>query len=204
MRTTLGRVALLLTIATMATGCGGGSGTDATPPASPTSSAPTSSAPTLSPKDQAAADATAMINKYFEVTNEVGQDPNKPLSRLKSVAVSSQLTILLHNQFGQWRKNGWRQTGDDTVVTTDVQSVSLDNSAPQKGQVPVVTIRVCDDVSKVGVIDGSGKSVVNPGRQAQYTNDYGVANYHWTTNPRDGWRVAWVKNVPGVKACDAQ
>lgn len=202
MRTTLGGAALLLAVAATTTACGGSSD-DGTPPTTTTSSAAPSSTAPADPREQAKSDAQAMIKKYFEVTNEVGKNPKKPLNALKSVAVSSQLTILTNNQYGQWRKNGWRQTGDDRIVTMEVESVSLENSAPKKGKVPVVTVRVCDDVSKVGVVDRSGKSVVNQDRQSQYTNDYGVANYHWNADRRGGWRVAWVKNVPGVKSCGA-
>lgn len=194
MRTTLGGALLLLTIAAAATGCGGSS--DNTQPpvgtATPTgsSSTPTGSSSTPpDPRSQAEAAAQAMLRKYFTVTDHIGQDPGTPLSLLKTVATSTLLTAE-QDTFKAWRAKGWKKTGGLNVTKMQVGTVSLDNSNPSKGQVPYVVIAVCTDASGVDVVDKDGKSVVLKSRPRFVTTKYTVANYHWTTDEADGWRVA--------------
>ena len=194
MRTTLGRVALLLTIATMATGCGGGSGTDATPPAttSPAPTSPSSSTPS-DPRSQAKEAAQAAVRKYFQVTDRIGQNPMAPLSALKTVDVSGVLSQDQHT-FTEWRTKGWKKTGNLKVTKMQVEQVSLDNSDPSKGKVPTVAIAVCTDASSVDVVDKSGKSVVLKSRPTVLTTRYTVANYRYKQDPRGGWRVAVIED----------
>lgn len=188
MRTTLGGVALLLTIATTATACGG-SGNDASPPATKSPSPATSSSTPTDPRDQAKADALAMLRRYFVVGDQVGQNPKTPLSKLKSVETSTMLAADQH-QFEQWRSSGWKQVGGGGVTKMEVQTVSLNNSDPAKGKVPYVTVLVCTDASGVDVVDKTGKSQVLPTRPKLLTSEYTIANYHWTADPANGWRVA--------------
>lgn len=185
MRTILGGVALLLTVAMAASGCGGGS-PDSTPPASTSPAAPSPSTPP-DPKSQASAAAQAMIEKYFATTDHIGQDPSTPLSLLRTVAVSTLLTAE-RNTLSQWRSKGWKQTGDTKVTKMQVGTISLDNSHPAKGKVPYVTIDVCVDASATRVTDRAGKQVGQP--VSALTTRYTVANYHWDTDPANGWRVA--------------
>jgi hypothetical protein len=186
MRTTLGGAVLLLAVAATTTACGG-SGTDATPPPSPKSStAPTSSAP-ADPRDQAQASAEAVIKKYFQVTDQIGQDKTVPISRLKSVAISSELNTEQH-WFKRWRSSGWTQTGDTQVTKMQVGQITLDNSNPSQGKVPAVTIDVCVDASGTKVTDRSGKQIGHP--IALSTTRYIVANYQYKQDPAGGWRVA--------------
>lgn len=188
MRTTLGGAVLLLAVAATTTACGG-SGTDATPsPSKASSTAPTSSAP-ADPRDQAKADAQEALKRYFEVGNQVGQNPKVPLAKLKTVETSTLLFAEQH-QYEKWRSSGWKQVGDLKVTKMQVQSVSLDNSDPTKGKVPSVTVMVCTDSSNVDVVDKSGKSVVLSTRPRALTTLYTVANYHWKADPSNGWRVA--------------
>ena len=67
-----------------------------------------------------------------------------------------------------------------------MQSVNLDNTDPQAGQVPTVQIDVCYDVSGVDVLDKDGKSVVTPDRPETGWVRYSVANYQWKEEPT-GW-----------------
>lgn len=188
MRTTLGGAVLLLAVAATTTACGG-SGTDASPSPTPTTStAPSSSAP-ADPRDQASADAQATLRRYFDVGNQVGQNPKVPLSKLKSVETSTLLFAEQH-QYEKWRSSGWKQTGDLKVTKMQVQAVSLDNSDPAKGKVPSVTVMVCTDSSNVDVVDKSGKSVVLSTRPRALTTLYTVANYQYKKDPQGGWRVA--------------
>lgn len=141
------------------------------------------------------------MRKYVEVTDAVGQNP-KTVKELESVAISTELSVLKQNEFGQWQKKGWHQTGDTKIVGLQLTSMSLDNSAPDKGKVPTAEFQVCVDVSDVDVVDRSGKSVITDARADQWTTKYGVANYSWKTDPQNGWRVAWSEDVPGGKSCE--
>ena len=159
------------------------------PPASSSPSAPTTSASPTSPSDTATADATAAMRDYFSVVDQVGQDPVSDLKRLKTVATSTQLSAvqtLLRRQHDQ----GQRQVGTTAINKLTVQSVNLDNSDPSAGKVPTVVIDVCWDVSKVDVLDKSGKSIVTPNRPDTGWTRYTVANYKYAADPTGGWRVA--------------
>lgn len=192
MRTTLGGVALLLTVAVTAAGCGGS--TDTTkPPATTNPADPSSSSTPQDPRSQAAAAAQAMVRKYFSVTDRIGQDPSTPLSQLKTIDVSFVLGTDQHT-FSSWRAKGWRKTGNIKVTKMQVETVSLDNSNPAKGQVPYVAIAVCTDASGVDVVDKTGKSVVLNSRPTLLTTRYTVANYNWKTDRENGWRVAGIRD----------
>ena len=188
-RAALGSAALLLLVAGTAAGCGGEDAAKADPPAKSSTASPLASPTPTTPREKAAADAQAAIDRYFTVLNEVGQNPKVPLSRLRTVATG---TILLaqESQFRQWRKNGWRQTGDVRITDTRVESLSLDNSDPDSGRVPYAVVTICTDATDVDALDRSGKSVVSDSRPDQLTTRYSVANHSWKTAKRDGWRVS--------------
>lgn len=193
MRTTLGGAVLLLAVAATTTACGG-SGTDATPPAtnSPSPSSPSSSAP-ADPRSQAEAAAQATVRKYFQVTDRIGQNPKAPLSALKTVDISGVLSQDQHT-FTDWRSKGWKKTGSLKVTKMQVEQVNLDNSDPANGKVPTVAIAVCTDASNVDVVNKSGKSVVLKSRPTLLTTRYTVANYHYKSDPAGGWRVAVIED----------
>ena len=190
------RVAVTLLCSTLLTGCtsGGEATPPSTPSASPSHAATPTPTPTISPREQAAADAEAVVRRYYEVTDRLGQDRRAPLRLLKTVAASVELTSLRTNLEANRRK-GWVQTGALKIKTLDVRNVSLDNSAPKAGRVPTVTIDVCYDVSDVDVVDASGKSVIAKGRPDQATTRLFVSNYDWPKDERGGWRVAGGKDL---------
>lgn len=163
------------------------------PPSSPTSSSPstppTTSASPTSPSDAATADATSAVSDYFAVVDQLRSDPAAGLNQLKSVATSAQLTAV-ETLIRRQRDEGQRQTGTTAISELTVQSVSLDNSDPEAGKVPTVVIDVCWDVSKVDVLDESGKSIVSPDRPDTGWTRYTVANYEYAADPTGGWRVA--------------
>ena len=177
------------------TSCADGADPAADPspsPSSPTSAATSASAtsPTPPSDSEAASEAAAaLVRKYYETVDRLGQQPSAPLRDLGAVAVGIQLSAqktLLKSQ----RKSGDRQTGDTAVVKLDIESVNLDNSDPKAGKVPTVTINVCWDVSKVDVVDSKGKSIVVAGRPDVGWTQLTVANYHYAPDPSAGWRVA--------------
>ncbi len=129
------------------------------------------------------------MRNYFAVVDETRSDLASDLTRLKAVAISTQLSAvnaLLRRQ----RDAGQRQVGTTAINDLTVQSVNLDNSAPDAGRAPAVVIDVCWDVSEVDVLDERGKSIVGPDRPDTGWTRYTVANYDYAADPSGGWRVA--------------
>lgn len=171
--------------------CGG---TDADPPStsertSTSPSSPTSTSSPSSPSDAATPAATEAVRSYFVVVDRLRSDPAADLKQLKSVATSAQLNAVT-TLIDRSRDEGQRQTGTTAINELKVQSVTLDNSDPKAGKVPTVVIDVCWDVSKVDVLDKSGKSIVPPDRPDTGWTRYTVANYKYAADPTGGWRVA--------------
>jgi hypothetical protein len=161
--------------------------TDSPSPSSSTPSPPSSTPQTAS--EMASEAAAVVARNYFAEVDTLRQHPGRPLDSLKSVATSVELSAqqrLLQSQ----RRRGLRQVGDTDLVEVTVQSVNLDNSDPQAGKVPTVQVDVCWDVTKVDVVDRSGESVVSPSRPDTGWIRLAVANYQWSSDPKDGWRVA--------------
>lgn len=170
----------------------GGSDTDPPPTSEPSStspSSPTTSASPTSPSDAASADATESVRSYFTVVDQLRSDPAADLKKLRSVATSAQLNAV-ENLIGRQRDEGQHQTGTTAIKELQVQSVNLDNTDPKAGKVPTVVIDVCWDVSKVDVLDRSGKSTISPDRPDTGWTSYTVANYDYAADPTGGWRVA--------------
>ncbi|MFI8528552.1 hypothetical protein ACIGB8_29120 [Promicromonospora sukumoe] len=152
------------------------------------------------PKALARSDAEELTRSYYAVVDELGADPEVPLSELKRVATSLELGVR-EGELEQWRSENWRQTGDTRIADLVVQSVSLDNSNPDAGLVPTVQVDVCYDVSDVDLVDADGKSVVGPDRPDRRWERLHVANYDYKDDPADGWRVATLETLEKT-ACD--
>ena len=170
----------------------GGSNTDPPPtsePSSPSPSSPTTSSSPSSPSDAASAAATDAVRSYFAVVDQLRSDPAVDLKKLKSVATSAQLNAV-ETLISRQRDEGQRQTGTTALNELEVQSVNLDNSDPKAGKVPTVVIDVCWNVTKVDVLDKSGKSIVSSDRPDTGWTRYTVANYKYAADPTGGWRVA--------------
>lgn len=174
-------------------GCAG-NGSDADPPNSPaaSSSSPavgSSSESPTSPTGAATSDASSLVRRYFSVLDDVRTRPASPLSTLRSVTTSTQLSAQTRLVKAE-RTKGLHQVGSTRIAQLLVQSVNLDNSDPSAGKVPTVVIDICWDVSNADLVDQSGQSVVSPTRVDRGWTRYTVANYHWSANPSHGWRIA--------------
>ncbi|WP_235736798.1 hypothetical protein [Nocardioides alcanivorans] len=171
--------------------CGSDSDAEPAPKPTPSASSPTSAAPSTpgTPEESAAAAAEVTVGDYYALTDLLLQDDAVALDRLEEVAISTQLSAQ-KNFLTSERATGTQQRGDTEIVEAKVQSVSLDNSEPNAGRVPSVTIDVCWDVSDVNVVDASGKSMVPADRADRGWTRLTVANYTWDTDPDTGWRVA--------------
>lgn len=166
--------------------CGSNSASPGPSTAPPTSATVSQSA---APSSLAAANATALIRRYFQTLDAVRQSASTPISQLSTVATSVQLNAeeaLVKRE----RSAGYRQTGTTRVVAIKVDSVNLDNSNPSAGAVPTVAVDVCWDVSHVDVVDASGHSIVSPSRVDRGWTQYLVSNYRYTTDPAAGWLVS--------------
>lgn len=203
------RFSLLATATAVAIAVGGcasdGNDPEATPtPTSSSSSpAPTSTtSPTPQSDSEIASDAaSALVAKYYATVDRLGQQPNKSLAALSTVATGVQLTAQQTALTSQ-RKANQKQVGDTKIAKLDVQSVNLDNSDPDAGKVPTVQIDVCWDVTGVDVVDGTGKSIVSSSRPDTGWTRLTVANYHYAANPIEGWRVATGQDLK-KDPCDA-
>jgi hypothetical protein len=181
--------ALLLAV----TGCAD-NGNDPTVSRSPNPSSPSSTAIASSTQtppsdsDIASKAASDVVRRYYALRDVLRQTPRKPLRQLKSVATGAELRAD-QRLFAQERSRHLRQVGDTSIAKLIIQSVNLDNSSPSQGRVPTVQVDVCWDVSNADLVDKSGKSVVRSGRADRGATRYTVANYHWASDPREGWRV---------------
>lgn len=176
--------------------------TPTSPPVSATTSTPSATSdPPASPEDEASLAASALMERYYRLRDDLRQDADAPISDLAQVATSTELDAQ-RTLFKTQRADGIRQTGDTEMRLVEVQSVNLDNSEPDTGRVPTVEVDVCWDVSDVDILDADGKSIVTPDRADVGWIRYTVANYSWDTDPDGGWRVASSQDLEKAP-CDA-
>lgn len=197
------RVATAVLLLVAVTACADDGNDPATnPSAFPSSSAPTTSTPTPPSDSEVASEAASVVlRKFYDVRNQLRQDPGLPLDRLDEVAISTELAAQ-KNLFKKERTQGLHQIGETKVAKLDVTSVNLDNSDPKVGKVPTVQIDLCFDVSGVDVIDKNGKSVISPDRPDTGWIRFLVSNYQWDNDPEGGWRVASSQDIERTP-CDA-
>jgi hypothetical protein len=96
---------------------------------------------------------------YLAVSDEVLEDKGANPTRLLRVATPGVLKTELPG-FAEAKARNWRSTGGTVIDNIELQSYSPD--AP-KGR-SIISVYACIDVSKVGVFDAKGHSVVSPGR----------------------------------------
>jgi len=185
-------VTAVVTVALLAvSGCTAGVADRTPTPPETTASASPPPSPSPSPtteSERAAANAEALVDEYYRVTDAVAEDPTD-LEPLKTVATSAEL-IRLQNTFRPWSEEGWHKTGTIQVIDRTIQSVSLDNSDPDSGVVPTVQIDVCYDVADVDVVDASGDSQVDANRPDRAWERLWVSNSDYGDDPESGWLVA--------------
>jgi hypothetical protein len=190
------RVATAVLLLVAVTACAD-DGNDPTtnPSPSPSSSASTTATPTpRSDSDVASEAASALLRRYYDVRNQLRQDPAQPLKLLDDVAISTELAAQ-QNLLKKERKQGLHQVGTTQVAELEVQSVNLNNSDPKAGKVPTVQIDLCFDVSQVDVVNANDKSVISPDRPDTGWIQFLVSNYQWDTDPDGGWRVTSSQDI---------
>lgn len=126
-----------------------------------TATTPTPSSTSLSPAEKDAKDAALTIARFWGVLDELATDPKTSLDELARVS-RDQAIAQWRSNLTSYRRSGWKQVGDSTVLSADAQSATGKN---------IFTVKACIDVSKANVVDAAGKSVVAAGRpdRMQYT-----------------------------------
>src|SRR4051794_34072150 len=160
-----------------------------TPRSPSTTDAASSSLAPPSDSQVASEAASQAVRKYYAVVDTIRESSALPLSRLSIIATSTQRSAL-KTLLGRERQQGRRQSGSTKIAVLKVQSVNLDNSDPTAGKVPTVQVDVCVDVGDVDIVDQTGKSTLSQSRPNTGWTRLTMANYHWSSHPKDGWRVA--------------
>jgi len=128
-----------------------------------TTTTPTPSSTSLSPAEQDAKNAAQTITRFWGVLDELSSDPKKSLDKLAAVS-RDQAIAQWRSNLTTYRRSGWKQVGDSTVLSAEAQSVDGKNFA----------VKACIDVSKANVVDRAGKSVIAGGRQDRMEYSYTV------------------------------
>jgi hypothetical protein len=185
--------ALLLAAITACANSGNEPSSDPTPTATSSGPSPSTTKP---PSDEEVASeaATELMLTYYAVRDELRQNPDTPLTKLKTVAISTELAAQ-RNLFKQERKRGLHQAGETKIAELTVQAVDLDNSDPSGGRAPTVQVDVCYDVRGVDILDKNGESVVADDRADTGWIRYSASNYDWSKDPTGAWRVASSQNL---------
>jgi hypothetical protein len=129
-----------------------------------TTTAPTPSSTSLSPAEQDAKDAAQTITRFWGVLDALASDQKKSLDGLATVS-RDQAIAQWRSNLTSYRRSGWKQVGDSTVLSADAQAI---------GDKSNFTVTACIDVSKANVVDAAGKSVIAAGRQDRMRYTYKV------------------------------
>jgi hypothetical protein len=148
------RIAVVFLSVLVLTGCVGSD-----PPVTP---APTPTSTPLFASDEEALKAAEVAYKRFNavaerVLNEGGTDPE----RLEAVATGELLAAAVKGA-ESYESKGYHSIG--RIVSSEFRIQQTSNSKRDS-----VTIYVCEDVTKVDVVDSEGTSVVSPSRPARQT-----------------------------------
>jgi len=180
-------------LALLISSCGGPDDPVAQP--TPSSAAPSSSAPTsasvvpVSAEDQAVADASDLVVKYYAAIDRVNLDPNTDANTLRDVTANEAFDLQLRTAL-QTKSRGLTQIGNVRVL--DVKPFSIDlssDSTTNPRKYPTIVMDTCIDVTGVNVVDAEGKSVVATTRPPQSAARIDVVQFDF------GWRVNAIESA---------
>jgi len=184
-------VAGIAALALLTSSCGGQDDPVAQP--TPTSAAPSTSAPTsssvvpVSAEDQALADATEIVNQYYVLLDQIGEDPKADANVLRDVATGEALQNAIRADVRS-KALGRVQIGKTKVVEAEPFSIDLTSDpAAEPRKYETIVMDTCVDVTDVNVVDAEGKSVVLPTRLPQSADRFDVVRYDF------GWRITTVQ-----------
>ena len=137
--------------------------TTATIAVTSTATTPMQSSTSMSPAAQDAKDSEMAITRFWGVLDELASDPKKSLDKL-AVVSRDQAIAQWRSNLTSYRRSGWKQVGDSTVLTAEAQAVG--------GR--IFEVKACIDVSNANVVDRAGESVIAAGRQDRMEYSYKV------------------------------
>jgi hypothetical protein len=179
----LSRVSLIaVAVAAMLTGCVGEPSH-----APPTSAATPSATPLFASDAEALAAATAAYAAYLKVSDEIFGEGGVDAARLGGVSTGDQLAANLEG-FAKAKSLHERSSGITTFDTVTLQGTSPESV----GDRSLVVLYLCEDVSRVDVLNEQGTSVVSPDRpdRAGYQVEFesiSPASNHLVVASKEPW-----------------
>lgn len=166
--------------------------------ASPTSS--TTSEAAADPSQEAESQALAVIPRYLQAIDDLYLDPSRSLDELYEVSVAPEATAEA-TAIGQFRAEGYLQTGRSQLVEASVSEIDLTNEpdAAPSPVFPSVVVTACVDVSQVQATDGTGSSMIAPDRPRYLVQQLTVVNIDYPD--ASSWRVSSAPNTQ-ASTCD--
>ncbi|MGV8883809.1 MAG: hypothetical protein ACOH19_16800 [Rhodoglobus sp.] len=153
-----------------------------TPAAEPTA------APLFASDEEALAAAEEAYRAYYEVSDQILNDGGNEPERLLKVA-TQQVVEFESESFTAFRESGYRSAGATVVDSVRFQAYDALATYPEA----IVTIYACIDVSETDVLDKSGTSVVEPGRQERlpfevtFTAQAGASPFNLVVSGEEQW-----------------
>ncbi|MCU1558747.1 MAG: hypothetical protein JWN09_2742 [Microbacteriaceae bacterium] len=132
-----------------------------------------SSTPIFATEDEALAAATAAYAAYVKMSDQIFMEGGANPERLGSVATGEQLKTNLEG-FREAAKKRYRSTGGTAFDKVALQALSVDSP---KGA-GIVVVYLCEDVTKVDVLDDQGVSVVSATRPNRSGYE---ATFNWSS-----------------------
>lgn len=172
----------LLTAAALTTACGTD---DATQPETPIGGSadpfPATTPDPDDPAEQARQQASAAIEAYNDVVNDLAREPGSDQSVIATVAAGRGAELLTGDVEG-YLESGVRSTGDALIADMTITNVNV------TGDVAEVEAEVCFDLTSARAVDAAGKDVTSPDRPDRVLNTYTVTNPEWPDET--AWRVS--------------
>ncbi len=195
---TAAAVAVVLTVS----GCSSTGDGSSAPPASTTPGSSSSSAPstTANPSQVAQSQAVALVPAYLRTIDDLYLDPSQALDAIYEVAVAPD-AVAQATAIGKFRAQGYRHTGRVQLVSASADSVDLttDPAASPSPTLPTVVVTACVDVSQVGAVDATGRSIVPADRPRYLIEHLTVVNPQYPD--QSSWRVSRASNRQ-EQSCD--
>ncbi|MHB1009869.1 MAG: hypothetical protein ACYC1E_11670 [Propionibacteriaceae bacterium] len=135
-----------------------------------------------------------MIEKYWATLPRCLGDPlNTPSNCFDSVAISTELQDL-QNALGAAQQVQSKASGQVRIISMELVAVDLTNHVTETPPtVPLVTYRVCLDVSQFLIVDKAGKSLIPATRPPRSRSDMTVVNYEFPDASQ--WRVGYQESA---------
>ena len=121
------------------------------------SSSPTaSSEPVFASDEEALAAAEQAYADYLAMSDLIASEGGADAERMQTVASGEALATAVQDLL-EFTEREVRSVGQTSFDITEVERISRESP-------PSIAFYVCDDVSAVDIVDGSGDSIVSPGR----------------------------------------